>query len=123
MAFIFSALDTFGGIFVACQVFFSIWLMTYAILVRRRVLTGKAQEMKRPVKNRRAGQADVELGNAKNAPSTQADPPPPYRSPYQEAVGQKTVVGSVSETRRPSDGPLATGGEANEPAREAREFV
>jgi hypothetical protein len=123
MALIFSALDIFGGIFVACQVFFSIWLMIYAILVRRRVLKGKAQEMKRPVKNRTAGQADVELGNAKNAPSMQVDPPPPYRPPPQEAVSQKTVVGSVSETTRPSERPLATVGEANEPVKEIREFV
>jgi hypothetical protein len=122
VAFVFSSLDIFGGIFIALQVFFSIWLMAYAILVRRRVLKGKAKEMKRVVKGGAEGHVDVELDGGMRG-STPAEPPPAYRPPPQGILSQKTVVDSVSETRRPSQSSLTGGGKLNAPLKEVREFV
>jgi hypothetical protein len=104
IAFIFSSLDIFGGIFVALQVFFSIWLMVYAILVRRKVLTGTVQEMKRPCKE---GNVNVELeGGTGNAPAG---------SPPQNPMGS----GATQSFRRS----LATDGEEGAVPKKAREFV
>jgi hypothetical protein len=107
IALMFSAWDFYGGFADAAQVFFSIWLMIYAILVRRRVLKGTAEEMKRPVKRAAKVQVDVELGNAKTV-STPTEPPPSYQAPSQEKLDQKTVTRSVSETARPSQSSAAS---------------
>jgi len=119
--FVFSACDVFGGIFVGMQVLFSIWLMVYAIRVRRNVLKGTVGEMTRPVKSAAKAQVDVELGNSRTA-STPVEPLPSYQPPPYEGSGQKHIVGSVSATTRPSQSSVATGGESAS-LKEMREFV
>lgn len=111
IAFIFSALDIFGGIFVACQVFFAIWLMIYAIIIRRRVLKGMAEEMKRPTKD---GNVNIELERGKT---------PVGQQPFYRVERPKNASETVSDPTRPSQSSLATSGELDAPAKEVREFV
>ena len=107
IALMFSAWDFFGVFADVALVFFSIWLMVYAILVRRRVLEGTAEEMKQPVRRAAEVQVDVELGNAMTV-STPTEPPPSYQPPSQENLSQKVVIQSVFETGRPSQSSVAS---------------
>ena len=86
VAVIFSSGDIIGGTFAAGQTFFSILLLVYAMLVRRKVQRGRAQEMRKTIEERSAGRDDVELGSQKKVASVQEDPPPPYCSSSLEDV-------------------------------------
>jgi hypothetical protein len=115
-------IDFLGGSFAAVQLFFAVWLLVYAIRVRRRVLKGRVLEMKRPVTGREEEQFDVELEERRRDPS----PPPPYQPPQP----QDTVILKISEdltiaapSASEATSSVTTSRRPIVPPKEGREFV